>query len=109
MSWFRRQKPQEANPLIGVWKIDTSDTASVEALGDVTIEFDKAGNLNYLIKSEGKVEAILMTYRVEGTTIISDQPSHPNPQRTEFVLTGDGALILSFDGEPSRFLPAEGL
>ena len=106
MSWFRRRKPKEANPLIGVWKIDTSDAVSVEALGDVTIEFDEAGNLNYLIKSEGKVEAILMTYRVDGATIVSDQPSHPNPQRTEYALTSDGALILSFDGEPCRFLPA---
>lgn len=109
MSWFRPQKPKVANPLIGVWNIDTSDSASLEALGDVSVEFDDAGNLNYLIKSEGKVEAILMTYRVEGSTIISDQPSHPNPQRTEFALASDGALVLSFAGVPSRFVPAPGL
>ena len=107
MSWFRRAPV--ANPLLGVWRVDPADTAALESLGDVSVEFDDAGHLNYLINSEGKVEAILMTYRIEGSTIISDQPSHPNPQRTAFELASDGALILSFGGERSRFIQASGL
>ena len=106
MSWFRRPKPKTTNPLLGLWRIDHADVAALETLGDVSVEFDDAGNLNYLIHSAAKVEVIIMTYRIDGPTIISDQPSNPNPQRTAFELASDGALILSFGGERSRFVRA---
>jgi hypothetical protein len=37
---------------------------------------------------EGK---ILLTYRVEGDVIITDQPSHPGEQRTRFSFAPDEA------------------
>ena len=103
MSWFRRKKKSDER-LLGRWIVDPADTEAVAALGQVSIEFDDRGNLNYIIISEGKSEVALMTYRVDGITIITDQPSHPNEQRTAYVIDEEDKLTLSFGGEPSRFI-----
>jgi hypothetical protein len=102
MSWFRK-KLQGTNSLIGSWRIDPTDLAAIETFGNVSIEFDDIGNLNYIINLDAKLQVIIMTYRVDGNVIVSNQPSHPDPQRTEFELSSDGVLVLCFDGQPSRF------
>jgi len=103
MAWFRR-KAKSDERLLGPWKVDPTDAAALAALGQVSIDFDDTGNLNYIVASEGKSEIILMTYLVDGSSIITDQPSHPNEQRTKYEISEDGVLTLSFEGEPSRFV-----
>lgn len=102
IGWLR-QKHAKDERLIGRWLIDPTDTAAVKAFGQVEIEFDDAGNLNYLINAEDKVEAILLTYRVEGDVLVTNQPSHPHADRTVYRIKA-GALTLTFGGVPSRFL-----
>ena len=102
MSWFKR-KVKSDDRLLGRWIVDPSDNAALAALGQVSLEFDDQGNLNYIIVSEEKSQVVLLTYRVDGTTIITDQPSHSSEQRTIYVIDGD-RLTLSFDGEPSNFI-----
>lgn len=104
MSRFRRS-PKEDGRLLGKWKIDPDDAAAKAAFGDVAIEFDDAGNLIYIIKAEDKDQVILMTYRVDGTTIITDQPSDPRPERTAYAIS-DGVLSLSLGGVAARFIRA---
>jgi hypothetical protein len=48
---------------------------------------------------------MLMTYRVVGDVVITDQPSHPDSQSTRFEVSGD-TLSLAFGGQPARFLRA---
>ncbi|WP_380872455.1 hypothetical protein ACFB49_33910 [Sphingomonas sp. DBB INV C78] len=103
MAWFRK-KIKESNLLLGRWTIDPSHLETQQNLGNVSMEFDADGNLIYIIKSSGKNEAILMTYRLDGASIITDQPSHPGPQRTAYSLSDDGVLTLAFGGETSRFV-----
>lgn len=103
MSWFKRSAPKTAGPLVGKWRTDASDSAAVEAYGDVTLDFNDAGNLIYAVHSEGEVEVILMTYVVEGDTVTTDQPSNPGPNTTDFAIAGD-VLTLSLDGLSARFV-----
>ena len=48
-----------------------------------------------------------LTYRVDGDTLVSNQPSAPREERTHFVIQGDGTLILALGGEQSRFQRSE--
>jgi len=39
---------------------------------------------------------MILTYRIEGDTIISDQPSHPREEKTKFSFTPEGKLVLIY-------------
>jgi hypothetical protein len=66
------------------------------------MEFDDRGNLTYIVKADDKDQVMLMTYRVSGDEIISDQPSAPDPQSSQYSIDGD-TLTLVFGGQPARF------
>jgi hypothetical protein len=102
MKWFDR--PSNAAALIGTWRVDPNDAATLNAFGDVEMEFDDRGNLRYVLKGRETDQIILMTYKVQGDLILSDQPSHPNPQRSKYVLGKDGSLTIYFDGQAARFI-----
>jgi len=102
MRWLRKSKAT-GTELLGRWRIDPTDAEALDAFGDAALEFDERGNLIYIIKEAEKDQVILMTYRVAGDVIITDQPSHPDPQSTRFKVTDD-MLNLAFGGQPSRFI-----
>ena len=89
--------------LIGVWNSDLNDEATKNGIGDVTITFKVDGSLIYDIHEGDKLQRMNMTYRIIGDTIISDQPSHPNVQRTKYKLENEGKLILEFEGTATVF------
>jgi hypothetical protein len=90
--------------LVGVWVVDETDAQALERWGNVVLEFDESGGLTYTIRGDDKNEIIILRYRVEGSTIITDQPSAPRVERTQFSFTPDGVLILALGGVPSRFV-----
>jgi hypothetical protein len=89
--------------LLGVWVVDRTDAKALAEFGDVLMEFHEDGQLTYTIRSETKTQIILMRYRVEGRTLVTDQPSAPREERTAYTLSPDGILTLEFGGTPSRF------
>jgi hypothetical protein len=89
--------------LVGAWVIDETDRHALADLGDVLLEFGEGGQLLYTIRSRDKDQIIKLRYRVEGTTIVTDQPSVPRVERTQFSVSEDGVLTLAFDGVPYRF------
>jgi len=101
VSWFSKKSSGD-DRLVGRWAIDPTDAAAVEAFGDAVMEFDDKGNLIYIVKADDKDQVMLMTYRVSGDHIITDQPSAPDPQKSRFTIDGD-MLTLEFDGQPARF------
>ena len=92
--------------LLGAWLIDESDEIALARLGNVLLEIDENGGLRYTIREQGKRQIINLRYRVEGSTIVTDQPSAPKAERTQFSLTEDGILTLAFGGIPYRFVRA---
>jgi hypothetical protein len=91
------------NNLIGSWNSDETDEATQKALGKVTMTFTEDGKLIYDIFEGGKQQRINMIYKVQDDTIISDQPSHPQEQRTGYKIENGDKLILEFEGEKTVF------
>ena len=91
-----------APTLIGCWLLATSATGG--APGErVEVEFKPEGELVYATLENGKWGIMLLTYRVEGSEIVSNQPSAPSEERTAFHLSGTNELMLSFGGEQSAY------
>lgn len=93
-------------PLIGTWKSDAIDAATMEAFGNVTMEFREDGQLIYTFINGDKEQRMILTYQVEGSTIITDQPSSPQKERSEFKLT-DNRLELTYEGVKSKYIRIE--
>jgi hypothetical protein len=89
--------------LIGVWNSDINDVATKNSIGNVTITFTKDGSFTYDIHEGDKLQRMNMTYRVVGDTIISDQSSHPNEQKTKYKLENNDRLFLEFEGTVTVF------
>ena len=92
--------------LLGRWVIDETDAQATASLGDVLLEFDEGGGLRYTIREHDRRQIINLRYRIEGSTIITDQPSAPNVEHTQFSLAENGTLTLAFGGAPYRFVRA---
>ena len=101
----RKSKTDGSADLAGQWTVDLSDAATVDASGNVTLQFDPGGTLTYTIWLSDKKQIMLRTYRIEGNTIITDQPSHPNEERSAFEIDGD-KLTIMFGSQRSKFVRA---
>ncbi|TGN88060.1 hypothetical protein EOW77_0014490 [Bradyrhizobium yuanmingense] len=95
--------------LLGTWLVDETDELALARLGNVLLEFDENGGLRYTIREQDKRQIINLRYRVEGSTIVTDQPSAPQVERTQFSFSDEGVLTLAFGGVPYRFVKALGL
>ena len=91
--------------LVGAWLVDETDTRALADLGNVLLEFGEGGGLLYTIRGEEKDQIIKLRYKIEGSTIVTDQPSEPRVERTQFSLADD-MLTLAFGGVPYRFVRA---
>ncbi len=89
--------------IIGIWKSDPEDKNTQKEFGDIIVEFRDKEKIIYTINTNDKKEIILLTYRIDGNKIITDQFSSPRKEITYFVLT-DTHLELNFNGVKSRFI-----
>ncbi len=92
-----------SNDLTGVWKPDTNDSITQQLYGDVIMEFRDSGELIYTIIENGKEQMIFMTYEVSEGILITNQPSLPRREITDFVLIGQ-RLELNFNGTKSKYI-----
>jgi len=58
------------------------------------MEFQSGGTLLYTITEDQKTQIIRLTYKVEGATLITDQPSSPRLERTTYAFQSDDVLLL---------------
>lgn len=93
--------------LIGKWVTDPNDVEALEEYGTVTLEFKDDGSLIYSIHSEDKIQKVKLTYKAEQGVLITDQPSHPQRDRTPFTFTADGKLVLKYAGQESQYIRAD--
>ena len=89
--------------LVGAWVVDKTDAHALVELGDVLMEFGDGGGLAYTIRAPDREQIMLLRYWIEGSTLVTDQPSAPKVQRAAFSLSDDGVLTLEFGGTPYRF------
>ncbi len=90
--------------LVGTWKSDPNDSAVADEFGNVTLKFGKDGTLLYIIHESDRDQIMRLTYRTEPGFIVTDQPSQPRSERTEYQIGQDGVLVLAFGGRQSRYV-----
>ncbi len=79
--------------LIGSWLLEPGQ-ADVEAeLGRHAMLFADGGDLIYSIAHGDGVARMLLTWRVDGGALVTDQPSHPHEERTAFRFEGAALVI----------------
>ena len=95
---------EAAEQIIGKWRSDPDDPEAIATYGDVSLDFTRNGGLVYTIHVEGKREIMLLTYRIDGDLLITDQPSSPREERTRFKITCAGKLVLHNERGPSTYV-----
>lgn len=88
--------------IVGFWELRSS-TPAVNFGERVQMNFSPSGQLTYGALDEGRWQVMLMSYRVEGATLITDQPSSPREESTSFALLDDRTLQLEFGGSECVF------
>lgn len=87
--------------LFGLWRTDPSDSRSIQEFGNVSLRFEKGGRLTYTIHLPDREQRMLLSYRVEGTTLVTDQESSPREDRAKFSFLPDGRLAIEGGGASS--------
>jgi hypothetical protein len=93
-----------SNLLIGDWQVDPADLAAIDAFGLASLTFGPDGDLTYAVQSSDGLQMMLLTYRVEGDNLVTNQPSAPREERTPWAIDGAGRLTLTFGGVVGRFI-----
>jgi hypothetical protein len=103
LRWFKNNTPaSDASALAGVWHLLTS---APEEQAELEIHPD--GRMTYAIREGDAWQVMKLTYRVEGHVIVSNQPSAPREDRTNYSLEPDGSLVLDLRGERSIYRRGE--
>jgi uncharacterized protein YndB with AHSA1/START domain len=92
--------------LIGTWWIDPEDSEALRNMGKVSMTFGNDGQLTYTVHKPDREERILLTFRVDGDWLVTDQSSSPKEERTRFEFTPDGLLVLNYEGQSIRYVRA---
>jgi hypothetical protein len=90
--------------LIGTWVSDPEDVDGIRELGRATLEFEEDGQLTYTAHAVGKDQKMFLTFRTEGGTLVTDQPSSPRQERTAYSIGSDGKLTLWFGSRRSVYI-----
>jgi hypothetical protein len=89
--------------LVGTWVVDETDARALADLGNVQMDFGEGGGLVYTIRGKESDQIMKLRYKVKGSVIVTDQPSAPRVERTQFSVSDD-ILTLAFGGVPYRFV-----
>jgi len=61
--------------------------------------FTKNGKLIYDIDAGDRLQRMNLVYKIDGDTIISDQPSPPQKLKSKFKIENGYKLTIEFEGE----------
>jgi hypothetical protein len=94
--------------LVGTWRTDPDDHWSLREYGDVSLRFEDDGRLVYTVHLPNKKQIMHLTYRVDGNSLATNQPSAPQEHVTRFSFTPDGRLaVQNPEPAPSSFYVRE--
>jgi hypothetical protein len=98
------RKNLESSALIGCWQLVKAEGQPYEP---AEADFRGDGRLFYSVLSGERWRIMRLQYRIEGDTLVTDQPSSPREERSRFVLEPDGTLTMEFGGIKSVFRRGE--
>jgi len=100
---FGRKNDESKDP-IGCWHLVSTEGQPYEL---AEADFRDDGRLYYSVLSGERWQIMVLRYRVEGDTLVTDQPSAPGKERSRLALAQDGTLTIEFDGNKSVFRRGE--
>jgi hypothetical protein len=104
LSGLLGRKNSESKALIGCWHLISTEGQPYEP---AEADFQEDGRLYYSVLSGDRWGVMKLRYRIEGDTLVTDQPSSPREERSRFVLAPDGTLTVEFGGDKSLFRRGE--
>lgn len=90
--------------ILGCWEL-SDNVPPVDTDTRVQMEFHPGGELTYGILQHGEWQVTLMTYRVDGATLLTSDESNPGEPSiaSAFEIGSHGSLRLEFGGTLSNF------
>ena len=88
----------DGEQLLGEWRQLAPDPAPAA----IFITFASDGSAEYRVET-ATIQYILLTWRMDGDTLITDQPSAPREHRTRFRFASPSRLFLEFEGEQFEY------
>ena len=88
--------------LLGCWVL-VSGQQTVDAGDRVEMQFKPSGELVYAVHEAEKWQLMLLTFKVEGNTIVSNQLSAPREERTAFSFPASNQLSLDRSGNVTSY------
>lgn len=88
--------------LLGAWITDPDLLPEDEE--PVQIDFHNDGRCTLTILGEFSDKKSFLTYRVENGILVTDQPSDPREEKTQFYFTADGKLVLIYDNKMTQYV-----
>jgi|GEM_PF-5568964 len=90
----------DAARLLGTWVISPANEAGIrEQFGASSFEFLPAGKLLYRVDEGDREHLMPMTWRLEGSTIVTDDPEDPREERTAYRFLDADTLLLEYEGD----------
>jgi hypothetical protein len=86
--------------LLGSWVLDSSDHVAFQQYGRIAATFTATGDLIYSHQQNDGLSRVLLTWKLDGTDLVTDQPSHPREVRTPIRIDDRGRLVLVDLGSP---------
>lgn len=87
------------NLIIGIWELVAEVPASGSPIEKHTCEFKKNGELIMTYYGLEKKSLIFLTYEIQGEYLVTDQPSHPDIQKSLLNLSKQALEIESDEGK----------
>ena len=95
--------PQQLN---GHWKLIRSE-GNIDTAEAIYLDIYPDGTLIYSIEDKGKTQIIQLSWRAENQQLVTDQPSAPREERTDFSFDQNGLLMLKTPENISWFQRTE--
>jgi hypothetical protein len=80
--------------ILGEWRQIEPDPSPVS----IFVTFENGGGLQYRIEA-ATTQFVLLTWRIDGDVLITNQPSAPAEMQTRFHFASSSLLVLEWNGE----------
>lgn len=90
--------------LLGRWRLAPDDLAARRRYGEHALELTAHGDLVQSTVTPGGLTRVLLTWRLDGDALVTDQPSAPKIERQPVSILPGGELMLGVGSSASRYV-----
>jgi hypothetical protein len=94
----------DRSTILGRWRLAPDDLAARRRYGEHALELTPHGDLVQSTVTPGGVTRVLLTWRLDGDFLVTDQPSAPKPERVAISILPGGELMLGLGAGASRYI-----